>query len=89
MTLPSTLEVLQRRESHRDSTFRPWNFLEAVFPLDARVTSVDVLYNSAVSPLTKLGNSTTREEHADSNWKKVTVQEWKKGFANSTNMDIM
>ncbi len=69
----------QHRDSHRDSTSRPWNFLKAEFPLDARVTPVDVLYSNALSPLTTLGNSTTREECAASKWKKVTVQEWKKG----------
>jgi hypothetical protein len=73
MTSPYTLEVLQCRESCRDSISRPWSFSEAEFPLDARVTPVDVLYNSAVSPLTTLGNSTTREEGADSKWEKVTV----------------
>jgi hypothetical protein len=66
MTSPNTLEVLQCRESHRDSTSRPWNLLEAEFPLDARVTLVDVSYDSAVSPLTTPWNSTTREERADS-----------------------
>jgi hypothetical protein len=40
---PNTLKVLQHRESCRDSTSRPWSFLEADFPLDARVTPVDVL----------------------------------------------
>jgi hypothetical protein len=44
---------------------------------------------TAVSPSTKLGNSMMREECADSNWKKVTVQEWKRGFVNSTKMDFM
>jgi hypothetical protein len=43
MTSPNTLEVLLHRESCRESTSRPWNFLEAEFPLDARVTPVDVL----------------------------------------------
>jgi hypothetical protein len=48
-------------------------------------TQYNVLFDSAVrSPLTTLGNSTTREEHADSKWKKVTVQEWKNSFTNST-----
>jgi hypothetical protein len=77
MMSPNTLEVLQRRESCRDSTSRPWSFLEAEFPLDARVTPVDVSYDCAVSPLTKQGNSTTREGHADSNWKKLLFESWK------------
>jgi hypothetical protein len=29
------------------------------------------------------------EEHADSVWKKLSLQELKKGFASSTNMDCM
>ncbi len=57
MTSPNSLGVLQRRESHRDSTSRPWNFLEAEFLLDTRITPVDVLYDSVVSPLTTLGTA--------------------------------
>jgi hypothetical protein len=60
MMSPHTAEVLQRGESCRDSTFKPCSFLEAEFPLDARVTPVEVLYDSAICPLTTLGNSTTR-----------------------------
>jgi hypothetical protein len=47
MTSPNTLEVLGCRESCRDSTSQPWSFLEAEFPLDARVTPV-VMYQTIV-----------------------------------------
>jgi hypothetical protein len=54
MTSPNTLEVLQHRESCRDSPSRPWSFLEAEFPFDARVAPVEVSYDTAVCPLTSL-----------------------------------
>jgi hypothetical protein len=43
----------------------------------------------AIGHLAKLGNSTTRKECAAFIWKKVTVQELKKGVANSTKMDYI
>jgi hypothetical protein len=43
----------------------------------------------AVSPFTKLGNSTMREEHDDSIWKKGYCLRVKNSFANSTKMDFM
>jgi hypothetical protein len=66
MTSANTLEVLQRGGSHRYSTSMPWSFLEAEFPEDARVTSVDVLYDSAVCPLTTLETVGGEQEHAAS-----------------------
>ena len=48
--------------------------MEVEFHLDKRVTPVDVLYNSALSPLIKLGNSATREEHADSIRKRLLFE---------------
>jgi hypothetical protein len=44
MTSPNTHEVLRRKVSCRDSTYWPWSFSEAEFPLDARVTPVVVNY---------------------------------------------
>ncbi len=81
--------MLQHRESHRDSTSRPWNFLEAEYPLDTRVIPVELLNDSAVSTLPKLGNSMMREERDDSNWKKGNFLRVENSFANSTKMDFM
>jgi hypothetical protein len=84
MTSPNTLKVLQRRESQRDSTSRPWSFWEAEFSLDTRVTPLEVSYNSVVSPLTTLGNSTTREECAASKWKRLLSESVKRGLLIAT-----
>jgi hypothetical protein len=54
VTSPNAFKVLQHGESCRDSTTRPWSFLEAEFPLDTRVTPVVVSYNRALSPLITL-----------------------------------
>ncbi len=48
------LWVLLSRESRRDSTFRPWNFGDAEFPQEARVTPVELSIDSAVGPLLNL-----------------------------------
>jgi hypothetical protein len=48
------LWVLRHRESWRDSTSRPGSFEDVEFPLEARVTPVQLLINSAVGLLLNL-----------------------------------
>ncbi len=46
--------VLLRRESWNDSTARPWKSKMQSFPLETRVTLVELSIDSAVSPLLNL-----------------------------------
>jgi hypothetical protein len=56
--------VLQLRESRRDSTSRPWSFGDVEFPLEARVTPVGLLIDSAIGLFAESRDSTTRKECA-------------------------
>jgi hypothetical protein len=56
--------VLQRRESQRDSTSRPRSFGDVEFPLEARVTPVGLLIDSAVGHFAQPRDSMTRKERA-------------------------
>ncbi len=89
MTSPNTLEVLQRRESCRDSTTRPWSFSEAEFPLDARVAPVEVSYDSAVCPLITLETARQNRSMLLLNEKNVTIQKFKKFFVKCTKQIFM
>ncbi len=65
-------------ESRRDSTTRHCSFLEANFPLDARVAPVEVLYNSALSPLITLETAQQEKSVLLLSEKRLLFEGWKK-----------
>ncbi len=68
-----------RRESWKDRTSRPWNF-EAEFSLEAWVTPVELLIDSAVGLLPNL--ETAQQERSVLIWmNKIYCEGRKKGFA--------
>ncbi len=66
-------------------------FEEAEFLIDPEVTPVVVSYDSA-KPFPQTSRDAAwqedEEEHTDSIWKKIRLQELKKGLASSTEMDF-
>jgi hypothetical protein len=84
MTSPNTFKVLQSGESRRDSTTRPWKFLEAEFPLDARVTPVEVLLSPLITLETAQQEMSVLLLNENSYFLKV-----EKDFYRCTKMDFM
>ncbi len=72
-----------------------WRFLEAEFPLDARVTLVVlellVLYNSAIGPSAQARDTGRlgEEERADSNLRKMTILRRERWCCSFTKKEIM
>jgi hypothetical protein len=81
--------VLQRRESHRDSTSRPWSFGDVEFPLEARVTLVGLSIESAVGLLLNLETAGQGRSVLLSDEQNLLLTETKKGFVENTKTDFM
>jgi hypothetical protein len=81
VTPPNTFVGAACRKTQRDSTARPWNLEMQSFPLEARVTPVELLIDSAVSLLLNLEAAHQGRSILFSDEQKLLFKGRKKGFA--------
>jgi hypothetical protein len=89
MVFVEPLWVLQRRESHRDSTSRSCSFKDVEFPLESKGHPSRLSIDSAVGHFAQPRGSTTRKERAALREQNLLLKETKKGSALITTIDFM
>ncbi len=87
LVLPSWVQL--RKESWRDSTARPWKLEMQSFPLEARVTPVELSIDSAVSLLQNLEAAWQGRSVLFLDEQKLHFECGKKGFVRNTKLDFM